>query len=150
MVRYTYKNIQVTECKRIRTKAGSLCHSLFDLILYVPLTIFQLYRDRSSWVEPGEYWREPAAPCSQVKHSTTKPLPSLLCYSSPKKDIEQKQIFLTSIKGYRPVTNKQNMEGSNPNLDLININAFTKFGGILSICSEDNERKQNSDVNQGP
>ena len=25
---------------------------LFDLILYVPSTIFQLYRDRSSWVEP--------------------------------------------------------------------------------------------------
>ena len=26
---------------------------LFDLILYVPPTIFQLYRDGSSWVEPG-------------------------------------------------------------------------------------------------
>ena len=25
---------------------------LFDLILYVPSTIFQLYRDRSSWVGP--------------------------------------------------------------------------------------------------
>ena len=25
---------------------------LFDLILYVPSTIFQLYRDVSSWVEP--------------------------------------------------------------------------------------------------
>ena len=25
---------------------------LFDLILYVPSTIFQLYRDRSTWVEP--------------------------------------------------------------------------------------------------
>ena len=25
---------------------------LFDLILYVPSTIFQLYRDRSCWVEP--------------------------------------------------------------------------------------------------
>ena len=25
---------------------------LFDLILYVPSTIFQLYRDMSSWVEP--------------------------------------------------------------------------------------------------
>ena len=24
---------------------------LFDLILYVPLTIFQLYRDGSSWLE---------------------------------------------------------------------------------------------------
>ena len=25
---------------------------LFDLILYVPSTIFQLYRDGSSWIEP--------------------------------------------------------------------------------------------------
>ena len=25
---------------------------LFDLILYIPSTIFQLYRDGSSWVEP--------------------------------------------------------------------------------------------------
>ena len=25
---------------------------VFDLILYVPSTIFQLYRDGSSWVEP--------------------------------------------------------------------------------------------------
>ena len=26
--------------------------SLFDLILYIPSTIFQLNRDGSSWVEP--------------------------------------------------------------------------------------------------
>ena len=29
---------------------------LFDLILYVPSTIFQLNRDRSSWVEPVLSW----------------------------------------------------------------------------------------------
>ena len=30
-----------------------LCYSgLFDLILYIPSTIFQFYRDESSWVEP--------------------------------------------------------------------------------------------------
>ena len=29
-----------------------LLFCLFDLILYVPSTIFQLYRDGSSWVEP--------------------------------------------------------------------------------------------------
>ena len=29
-----------------------LCIDLFDLILYVPSTIFQLNRDGSSWVEP--------------------------------------------------------------------------------------------------
>ena len=30
----------------------SFCFVLFDLILYVQSTIFQLYRDGSSWVEP--------------------------------------------------------------------------------------------------
>ena len=42
---------------------------------------------------------------------------------------------------------------NNPNLDLVNINAYTKFGKILSICSQDIELKrnseQNSDINQG-
>ena len=33
----------------LRTQA---CFCLFDLILYVPSTIFQLCRDGSSWVEP--------------------------------------------------------------------------------------------------
>ena len=32
--------------------ARGLSFVLFDLILYVPSTIFQLYRDGSSWVEP--------------------------------------------------------------------------------------------------
>ena len=40
------------------------------------------------------------------------------------------------------------MTGNNPKLGHVNINA--KFGEILSICSQDIERKQNSDVNQGP
>ena len=31
---------------------GSYMICLFDLILYVPSTIFQLYKDESSWVEP--------------------------------------------------------------------------------------------------
>ena len=67
---------------------------LFDLILYVPSTIFQLNRDGSSWVEPVLSWDkcvllkdhnpvtpvrlEPAAPLSRVKHSTTEPLCSLI------------------------------------------------------------------------
>ena len=34
----------------IQLSSEALC--LFDLILYVPLTIFQLNRDGSSWVEP--------------------------------------------------------------------------------------------------
>ena len=31
---------------------GIFIKFLFDLILYAPSTIFQLYRDVSSWVEP--------------------------------------------------------------------------------------------------
>ena len=66
--------------------------SHFDLILYVPSTIFQLNRDGSSWVEPvlsydkcvllkGDNTEtpvrlEPAASRSRVKHSTTEPLRS--------------------------------------------------------------------------
>ena len=39
---------------------------------------------------------------------------------------------------------------NNPNLDIVNINAYLKFGEILSICSQDIEQKQNSDISQGP
>ena len=35
------------------------------------------------------------------------------------------------------------MTGNSPNLDLININAYIKFGEILSIYFQDIERKQN-------
>ena len=41
----------------------------------------------------------------------------------------------------------------NPNLVFVNINAYKKFGEILSIFSQDIERKwnfeRNSDFNQG-
>ena len=40
--------------------------------------------------------------------------------------------------------------GNNPMLDLVNDDGHTKFGRILSIRSQDIERKRNSDVNQGP
>ena len=70
---------------------------VFDLILYVPSTIFQFNRDGSSWVEPvlsldkcvllkdhnavTPVRLEPAASLSQVKHSTTEPLRSQdLCF----------------------------------------------------------------------
>ena len=39
------------------------------------------------------------------------------------------------------------MEGNNPNLDHVNINAFTKFGEIMSIPSHEIERKWNSGLN---
>ena len=41
------------------------------------------------------------------------------------------------------------MTGNNPKLDLVNDDVHTKFGWILSICSQDIERKRNSDINQG-
>ena len=41
------------------------------------------------------------------------------------------------------------MMGNNPKLDLVNVDVHTKYGQILSICSQDIERKQKSDVNQG-
>ena len=41
------------------------------------------------------------------------------------------------------------MTGNNPKLDLVNVDVHTYFGQILSIRSQDIERKQNSDINQG-
>ena len=42
------------------------------------------------------------------------------------------------------------MMGNNPKLDLVNDDVHTKSGRILSIQSQDIERKRNSEVNQGP
>ena len=77
-------------CLLIHFKFVCLFVCLFDLILDVPLTIFQLNRDGSSWVEPvlsldkcvllkdhnavTPVRFEPAAPRSRVKHSTTEQL----------------------------------------------------------------------------
>ena len=58
--------------------------------------------------------------------------------------------ILTSIKGRSSVKILQKMTGNNPKLDLVNVDVHTKFGQILYIRSQDIERKQNSDVNQGP
>ena len=58
--------------------------------------------------------------------------------------------ILTSIKGHNSVKILRKIMGSNPKLDLVNVDVGTKFGRILSIHSQDIERKRNSDVNQGP
>ena len=58
--------------------------------------------------------------------------------------------ILTSIKGRNSVKILRKMTGNNPKLDLVNDDVHTKFGSILSIRSQDIERKRNSDVNQGP
>ena len=64
--------------------------------------------------------------------------------------ILSKNEILTSIKGRNSVKILRKMTGNNPKLDLVNVDVHTKFGHILSIRSQDIERKQNSDVNQGP
>ena len=56
---------------------------------------------------------------------------------------------LTSIKGHNSVTTLRKIAGSNPNLDIVNINAHTKFGQILSIRSQDIGWKRHSDINHG-
>ena len=58
--------------------------------------------------------------------------------------------ILTSIKGHNSAVNLRNLPLYDPNLDIINVNVYTKFGLILSIGSQDIERKRNSDINQGP
>ena len=58
--------------------------------------------------------------------------------------------ILTSIKGRNSVANLRNLLIYNPNLDIINVNVFTKFGYILSIGSQDIERKRNFEIDQGP
>ena len=55
--------------------------------------------------------------------------------------------ILTSIKGRNSVKILQKMTDNNPKLDLVNNDVHTKFGRILSIRSQDIERKRNSDVN---
>ena len=55
-----------------------------------------------------------------------------------------------SIKGRNSVKILRKMTGNKPKLDLVNDDVHTKFGRILSIRSQDIERKRNSDVNIGP
>ena len=58
--------------------------------------------------------------------------------------------ILMSIKGCNSVKILRKMTSNNPKLDLVNVDVHTKYGQILLICSQDIERKQNIDVNQGP
>ena len=58
--------------------------------------------------------------------------------------------ILTSIKGCNSIKILQKMTGKYPKLDLVNVYVLTKFGQIMSICSQDIERKRNFDISQGP
>ena len=88
-----------------------------------------------------------------VKESESQYISPLQHFSNVKRqnpnDIEQKPNSDIN-KRHNFVTNKQHMEGSYPKLDLVNSNAFTKFGKILSIPSQEIERKCNSGLNLGP
>ena len=64
--------------------------------------------------------------------------------------ILSRNVILTSIKGRNSVKILRKMTGNNPRLDLVNVDVHTKFGQILSICSQGIELNSNSDVNQGP
>ena len=57
--------------------------------------------------------------------------------------------ILTSIKGRNSVKILQTKTGNNPNLDLVNGDMQTRFGQILSIRSQDIERKRNSESMKG-
>ena len=56
----------------------------------------------------------------------------------------------TTIKGHYSVENERKILFNHPNLNLVNINAYTTFDRNPHINSEDIEHKQNSDVDQGP
>ena len=49
--------------------------------------------------------------------------------------------ILTSIKGCNSVKILQKKMGNNPKPDLVNVDMHTNFGQILSIRSQDSERK---------
>ena len=46
------------------------------------------------------------------------------------------------MKGYNSGTNVRKLTCNNPKLDLVNMNAYIKFGEILSISSQDIEWKR--------
>ena len=58
--------------------------------------------------------------------------------------------ILKSINGCNSFKILRKITGNNPKLDLVNVDGQIKFGRILSIRSQDIERKQNSDISQGP
>ena len=64
--------------------------------------------------------------------------------------ISSKNQILTSIKGRNSVANLRITKIYSTNLDLVTDNVYTNFGLILSIRSQDIEKKTNFDVKQGP
>ena len=78
-------------------------------------------------------------------HTEIGRMPSICCYQN----IERKR-YSDINQRPRLCYKFAKIVGNNSNLDIVKINAYTKFGQIRSICSKDIEQKQNSDINQGP
>ena len=57
---------------------------------------------------------------------------------------------LVLIKGHDSGTNVRKMTCNSPKLDLVNINAYIKFGENILVSSQAIEPKQTFGVNQGP
>ena len=64
--------------------------------------------------------------------------------------ILSKNQILTSNKGRNSLANLRKTMIYNTNVDLVNDNAYTKFGLNLSIHFQDIKQKLNSDINQVP
>ena len=58
--------------------------------------------------------------------------------------------ILAQIKCHYSGKNLQKMTCTDPKIDVVNNIAYLKFGEVLSICSQDIERKQTFGINQGP
>ena len=81
---------------------------------------------------------------------TIAPLQCFACSKRPEfLRILSVNVILTSIKSNNSLTNLRKMTANNPNIDLVSINSYIKFGQNLCICSQDIGQKQNFGVNQG-
>ena len=49
---------------------------------------------------------------------------------------------MVQVKVHNPGTNARKMTSNIPKLDLVNINAYIKFGVNMSVSSQDIEQKQ--------
>ena len=74
---------------------------------------------------------------------TIAPLQCLACSKRPEcLRILSGNVFMTSIKGNNSLTNLRKMTAYDPNIDLVSIKTYIKFGQNLSICSQDIERNE--------
>ena len=80
----------------------------------------------------------------QLELSENLTTAQLQCFACSKRPellrILSVNVILTSIKGHNSLTNLRKLTANNPNLDLVSINSYIKFGEIQSICSQDIER----------